>query len=195
MNDAGIIAKRYSEALFNLCLREKNLVEVEKAFDSFVNETTKNPKFVNFMESPVIPHKNKEELLAKIIPESMPPLLVLFLKLILSKKRFEILTTIESSFQQRSEKYRGIHKAELVTAVSVETATEKKLIALLEKGYLTTEFSTQPATSGRITVKLVTKIDKNLLGGFILKLDERVVDASYRTKLREMRQKLSAVHV
>ena len=195
MNDAGIIAKRYSEALFNLSLREKNLAEVEKAFDSFVNETTKNTKFVNFMESPVIPHKNKEELLAKIIPEGMPPLLVLFLKLILSKKRFEILTTIESSFQQRSERYRGIHKAELVTAVSVEAATEKKLISLLEKGSLLSDFSNQPATPQQIKVKLVTKTDKNLIGGFILKLDERVVDASYRTKLREMRQKLSAVHV
>ena len=112
IKDSGIIAKRYAEALFNLCLKEKNLEAVEKAFDSFVNETSKNRKFAAFMESPVIPRKSKEDVLAKIMPQDMPQILALFLKLILSKKRFELLHSMgmgkaaRSYFGTRSESAR-----------------------------------------------------------------------------------------
>ena len=171
MKDSGLIAKRYAEALFNLCLKEKNLAEVEKSFDAFAHDVTRNSQFVNFMESPVIPHKSKEVLLDKIIPQGMPSLLILFLKLILSKKRFESLAVIETEFQRRSERHRGIQRAEFITAVPIEPATEKKLISILEK---------PRANQSALKVTLVTKTDENLLGGFILKLDERVVDASYK---------------
>lgn len=188
MNDSSLIAKRYAQALFNLCLKEQNLEAVEKAFDSFTNEVNKNKKFVDFMESPVIPHPSKAELLNKIIPQGMPPLLVLFLKLILSKKRFELLAAIETEFQNRSEKHRGVYKAEFVTTVPVTPETEKKLVAILER-----RFNSGSSTPAKI--KLVSRTDKNLLGGFILKLDDRVVDASYRTKLTELRQKITASYI
>ncbi len=194
MKDAGIIAKRYAEALFNLCLKEKNLGVVEKSFDSFVNETTKNTTFVHFMESPVIPHKSKEAVLEKIIPQGMPPLLVLFLKLVLAKKRFEVLTLIEKTFQQRSERYRGVHRAELTTAVAVELAAEKKLTALLEKKFSREKISASEP-SAQPEVILTKKVDPKILGGFILKWDELVVDASYQTKLREMKQRLYATAI
>ncbi len=182
MKDAEAIAKQYADALFNLSSQEKNLAEVEKAFDSFVNEAYKDPHFVTFMESPVIPLSKKQELLLKVLPQDTPKILLLFLRLILTKKRFEILCLIESGFQLRSEKSRGIRRAEFISAVPVESGTEKKLLTILEK-----KLAAQ--------VRLVSKTDPAILGGFILKLDERVVDASYRTRLREMRQRLSAAPV
>lgn len=182
MKETKLVAERYANTLFNLCLKEKNLEAVEKAFDAFVNEVTKNKRFVDFMESPGIPHQAKEDLLSKILPKDMPLALVLFLKLILAKKRFESLTAIEDAFQKRSEEHRGLRKAELITATALDAAAEKKLTAILEK-----KLSAQ--------VRLVSKIDPNLIGGFILKLDERVVDASYKTKLKEIKQRLSAVAV
>lgn len=182
MKDAGILAKQYANALLNLSRNEKNLAEVEKSFDDFVNSAYKNPSFATFMNSPVIPQDKKEELLKQVLPKQAPALLGLFLKLVLAKKRFEILPLIESTFQALSEKIRGIRRAEYISATPIESATEKKLIVILEKK-LAAE------------VRLVSKTDPALIGGFILKFDERVVDASYKTKLREMKQRLYATAV
>ena len=182
MKDAGILAKQYANALLNLSQKEKNLDEVEKSFDTFVKVAYKDPRFAAFMNSPVIPRNKKEELLGQILPKETPALLGLFLRLVLTKKRFEILPLIESTFQSFSEKSRGIRRAEYISATPIETATEKKLICILEK-----------KLAGE--VRLVSKIDKNLIGGFILKFDESVVDASYQTKLREIKQQLYAVAV
>ena len=191
MKDAGILAKQYANALLNLSQKEKNLAEVEKSFDSFVNAAYKDPRFAAFMNSPVIPRNKKEELLGQILPKETPAILSLFLRLVLTKKRFEILPLIENTFQSLSEKRRGIHRAEYIGATAIESATEKKLIELLQK-----KFSKEKgATAEPTTVRLVTKVDKNLLGGFILKFDERVVDASYQTKLREIKQQLNAAAV
>jgi F-type H+-transporting ATPase subunit delta len=153
------------------------------------------------MNSPVIPRDKKEAFLLNVLPKETPQLLVLFLRLVLDKKRFSILRLIETTFQSRSEKHRGIRKAELISAIAVEKTMEQKLISILEKklsgeSYFASELSAQPGKSHpQVKVRLVTKVDPSLLGGFILKLDERVVDASYKTKLLEMRQRLSAVSV
>ncbi len=190
MKDAGILAKQYANALLNLSRNEKNLAEVEKSFDAFVDSAYKDPRFAAFMNSPVIPRNKKEELLSQILPKGTPPLLGLFLRLVLTKKRFQILPLIESTFQSLSEKSRGIHRAEYIGAAPIEPATEKKLIAILERSSVVSGASAKPAT-----IKLVTKVDPKIIGGFILKLDERVVDASYQTKLREMKQKLYAAAI
>ena len=120
----------------------------------------------------------------------------LFFKLVLAKKRFEILPLIESTFQSLSERRRGIHRAEYIGAAAIEPATEKKLIELLERKFSAErQISASVPSAQPATVKLITKVDKNLLGGFILKFDERVVDASYQTKLREIKQQLNAAAV
>lgn len=196
MKDADILAKHYANALLNLSLKEKNLAEVEKAFDSFTNSAYKDPRFSVFMGSPVIPRDKKEALLDQVLPASTPQILKLFLKLVLTKKRFEILRTIETKFQLLSEKTRGVRRAEFVSASSVGAETEKNIIHFLEKQLaFTSGSSPQPASGSKIEIKLITKTDPALLGGFILKFDESVIDASYKTKLQELRQKLDAVTV
>lgn len=177
MKDAGILAKQYAGALLNLSQAEKNLAEVEKSLSAFVSSAYKDPRFALFMNSPVVPQKDKEALLGQMIPNDAPKLLGLFLKLVLTKKRFAILPLIEKTFQSLAEKLRGVRRAEYISAAPIEPETEKKLVALLEK-----KLSAE--------VKLVSKTDPDLIGGFILKLDERVVDASYKTRLRELHQNL-----
>lgn len=191
MKDAEILAKHYANALLNLSIKEKNLAEVEKAFDSFTNSAYKDPRFSVFMGSPVIPHDKKEALLEQILPANTPQILKLFLKLVLAKKRFEILRLIETRFQLLSEKSRGIRRAEFVSAAPVAAETEKNIIHFLEK-QLSSASGPQAA---KIEVKLITKTDPELLGGFVLKFDESVIDASYKTKLQELRQKLDMVAV
>ncbi len=191
MKDAEILAKHYANALINLSIKEKNLAEVEKAFDSFTNSAYKDPRFSVFMGSPVIPRDKKEALLEQILPANTPQILKLFLKLVLAKKRFEILRTIETKFQLLSEKNRGIRRAEFISAAPVAAETEKNIIRFLEK-QLSSASGPQAA---KIEVKLITKTDPELLGGFVLKFDESVIDASYKTKLQELRQKLDTVAV
>ncbi len=192
MKDAEILAKHYANALLNLSIKEKNLAEVEKAFDSFTNSAYKDPRFSVFMGSPVIPRDKKEALLEQILPANTPQILKLFLKLVLAKKRFEILRLIETRFQLLSEKSRGICRAEFVSAAPVAAETEKNIILFLEK-QLTS--ASGPSSQGKVEVRLITKTDPELLGGFVLKFDESVIDASYKTKLRELRQKLDAATV
>jgi F-type H+-transporting ATPase subunit delta len=192
MKDAEILAKHYANALLNLSIKEKNLAEVEKAFDSFTNSAYKDPRFSVFMGSPVIPHDKKEALLEQILPANTPQILKLFLKLVLAKKRFEILRLIETRFQLLSEKSRGIRRAEFVSAAPVAAETEKNIILFLEKQLAS---ASGPSSQGKVEVRLITKTDPELLGGFVLKFDESVIDASYKTKLRELRQKLDAATV
>ncbi len=193
MKDAEILAKHYANALFNLCLKENNLAEVEKTFDGFTNSAYRDPRFSVFMGSPVIPRDKKEALLDQVLPANTPQILKLFLKLVLAKKRFEILRTIETKFQLLSEKNRGIRRAEFISAAPVAAETEKNIILFLEK-QLASASGPSPQRA-KIEVKLITKTDPELLGGFVLKFDESVIDASYRTKLQELRQKLDAATV
>lgn len=190
MNDTGIVAERYAKTLFALGIKEKSLDAVESAFASFVGTVGKNRSFAHLMESPVISKKEKAACLEKMISKEMPALLVLFLKLVLEKKRFSILSAIQIHFSKLVQKYHGIHKAELITAAPVEAAAQARLQKILE-GKLFVSKNAREKTSGRpIKVDVITTVDEKILGGFILKIDELIVDASYKTKLRELQQRL-----
>ncbi|HCM42615.1 MAG TPA: ATP synthase F1 subunit delta [Candidatus Omnitrophica bacterium] len=190
MKDAGILAKQYANALLNLSSAQKNTAEIEKTFDEFVNAAYKDPRFARFMNSPVVPVQEKENLLKKLMPQDAPAVLGLFLKLVLKKKRFEILPLIENTFQSLSEKKRGVRRAEYISASPITPEAQKKLTSVLESRSFFKADAGHP-----VKINLVTKVDPSLIGGFVLKLDEHVVDASYKTKLQEMKQKLYAAAV
>ena len=74
-------------------------------------------------------------------------------------------------------KYKGITESVLTTAVKVDEKVRNQVIALISE-----VFSTK--------VELTENIDPEILGGFILRVDDNYIDASIKNKLRKIRKEL-----
>lgn len=175
--DISAIRVRYAKAFF-LLAQEKNRLEtlktdIEKVLDTY----THSVEFVHLLESPVISTSKKAELLTQIFKSEVNSVTLNFLLLTLQNNREEYIPGICRNFLELIRKDQNIKLATLITATDIETKTIGKIKSLLEKEL-------------KATVELTSQIDPEIIGGLILRIDDKQYDASITTQLKKIKQEL-----
>jgi F-type H+-transporting ATPase subunit delta len=171
------VATRYATSLFNLS-QEKNsldkIVEDARNFTQIVNE---NRGFKNMLSSPIVTTDKKMAVINKIFGNSFDPMTMAFIKIVLRKKREIVLPQIFEGVNEMYNKNKGVVSATVYTAVPVSEKIKADIMAFLEK-----------ETKRTVDLKLAVKED--ILGGFVIKYEDKLVDASVATQLRSLRKHL-----
>lgn len=175
--DISAIRVRYAKAFFSLA-KEKNMlgtlkIDIEK-ISNFCEQST---DFIHLLESPVVSTSKKAGLISQIFKAEVNLLTLNFLLLILQNKREEYIPGICRNFLELIRKDQNIKSAMLVTAIEINSKTIDKIKALLEKDL-------------KATVELNTQVDSEIIGGLILRIDDKQYDASVTTQLRKIKQEL-----
>ena len=169
---------RYGRALFQLALQKNVLDEVEGEFQGLAAVLTRHPQVSQFAANSTISRKEKEAFLDKILP-GINPVLLQFLKVLAHKKRFRDLSAIAESFKKFYDEHKGIQAVTVVTASELSGDLEAKLKTALEKRLAK-------------TVTLDKQVDSSLLGGFIIRFNDKQINACYRDRLKQVKQLLLA---
>ena len=175
MNDSKI-SVRYSTALFDSAL-DKNILEKVNVDMIFISEICKSPEAKELLQSPVINPSKKSEVFHAILEGNVEDITLSLIDLVVKNGRESFIPAIARNFIHETMKFQGITESSLTTAVKVDTAVKKQIIDLISD-----VFSTK--------VKLEEIIDGDIIGGFILKVDDNYIDASIRNKLRRVKKEL-----
>ncbi len=171
------IAIRYSKALFELALEKDNLNEVEKDLLMVKNLINENTELKDSIANPLIPAKTKTELFKKIFKNSVNQLTLRFLILLSSKKRSEFLLEVIERFESFTLDHKGILSAQLYSAVPLSQQQKEKIQKRLEEN------------TGKI-VNITEIVEKSLVGGFIVKIRDSVIDYSLKRQFEMLRKKM-----
>lgn len=175
--DQSAINVRYAKAFFSTA-KEKKLLDTLKADIHSVLEVCRSvPDFVLLLESPVVKTSKKAALIKQIFEGKVNPLTLNFLLLIVENKREVFIPGICRNFLDLSKKDQNIRSAVLTTASEVNAATLQKIQELLEKEL-------------NATIELSTQVNPEILGGLVLRLDDKQYDASVASQLRKIKQNL-----
>ena len=98
-----------------------------------------------------------------------------FITLVIQKNRSQYLDQIAQAFIEQYEAENGIHEVLLTTAIALDTQT-KELIVNKLKGVTSFE-----------RVRLNSKVDPEIIGGFVLEFDNKLIDASISRKLNDLK--------
>ena len=175
MNDSKI-SVRYSRALFQSALEKKILEKVNEDI-IFISEICKIPEAKEFLHSPVIFPSKKTEIFHKILGNNLEEITLSLIDLVVKNGRESFLPAIARVFIHETKKYKGITESVLTTAVKVNAKVKKQIIELISEVFKT-------------KVELEENIDRDLIGGFILRVDDNYIDASIRNKLRRIKKEL-----
>lgn len=173
--DIAIISQRYALALFNLALEMDKLDRVSNDINLVLEVTKENPEFRRLLASPVIPERKKGSILRAIFEKHLDPLSFRFLQLVIRKEREIFLQNICEHFALLFKKHKNIITIEITTAYAIDDETRRKITDLLKD-------------IQHKDIELVEKIDKNIIGGVVLKMDDRKFDASLRRQLLRLRK-------
>jgi F-type H+-transporting ATPase subunit delta len=175
MNDSKI-SVRYSRALFQLALEKKIIDKVNKDM-ILISELCKMPETKEFLHSPIIVPSKKSFIFHRMLEENVEAITLSLVDLIVKNGRESYLPAITRVFIHETMKYRGITESVLTTAMKVNTEVKKQLTDLIEE-----VFSTK--------VELEEIVNPEIIGGFILRVDDNYIDASIRNKLSKIKKGL-----
>lgn len=173
MND-GKISVRYAHAIFESALEKKLVDNVYRDMKHILVICTV-PEFKEFLESPVIVPSKKMSILRKIFENNIEAITLSLLELTVRNGRESFLPGIARMFIHKTKEHKGITESVLTTAVKTNEKIKQQIIDLIS-GIFNTK------------VELEENIDNDIIGGFILKVEDSYIDASVRNKLRKIKK-------
>lgn len=175
--DQSAITVRYAKAFFSLA-KEKNMLDILKADIELVNSVCENSgDFILLLESPIVKTSKKRELIKSIFAGKIHELTLQFLLLITSNKREIHIPGITRNFLIFTRKNQNIRSAVLTTASGISPETIKKITQLLGEKL-------------QATVELSTQVNPDIIGGLVLRVEDKQYDASVSTQLKKIKQTL-----
>lgn len=179
---AELVAKTYAGALFEVALEEKSIDKYLEEINFIVDSCKKNPQFYQILNTPEIKNDEKKKVIDKVFGKKINKLIINFIKILIDKRRIKNLYLIAEKFESIVTDYKGIVKVTAVTAMPLDKDDIKKLKKRL-------------ALATGKEIKLDNQIDKDLIGGILIKLGDKVIDGTVKGKLEELEKKLTQIIV
>ncbi|MEY4177089.1 MAG: synthase subunit delta, sodium ion specific [Planctomycetota bacterium] len=170
------LSKIYAKAFLGVTERAGITEQAVSEIDSFlVDVLDKLPNFEALLCSPRVTHEEKERLLDRSFAGKMSPSVLNFLKVVSRHSRLDCLRSMVRAIHQLLDHLRGRVEVLITTAVpmpaDVMASVESRLATALGK-----------------SISLTSRIDPQLVGGFVVRIGDTVYDGSVSNRLQRMRE-------
>lgn len=174
----SIVAARYAKSLIELAKEQNVLEPVHEDMMFFQSVASQNRGLMLALKSPVVRHEKKLAILSAIFKARVNPVTFAIFEIITKKNRESILDAIADEFIIAYQEFQGIQKAVITTTTPL---TEE----------LRAQFKGIVAKSTGKTVVLEEIIDPSLIGGYLLRVNDRQFDASIKSNLNKLKLELT----
>ena len=176
MNESKI-SVRYAKALFQLG-KEKNVLDTIVTDMKLVDELCNTVKdFWLMVESPVIKTSQKRKTVKLVLKDKLDAISLNFLDMVFENRREIFIKDMVRDFLALCRKDKGIVFAKLTTAGLIDGDDKTNLSEMLTKAF-------------NSKIELEEVLDKDIIGGFVLRVDDQELDASVSTQLNQIKRAL-----
>ena len=171
-----VAAIRYAKAYFTHCQKTNNLMEIVNESEKIIEIISNNSNLYNTLKNKTVPNQKKKSILLKTcinVSENLKNLI----EILVRKNRLYLFDEILNQFIELFKISSGIETCYLLSAERIPYKIEENLKPIIKK-----------ITKNKI--KIVNIIDKNLIGGFIIKIGDIQFDNSVNTSLNKLKTSL-----
>jgi F-type H+-transporting ATPase subunit delta len=173
------VASRYVKSLLTLAVDQNALDAVHHDMLLFSRVCDDNRAFTLMLRNPVIKHDKKREVLERLFKGKVHALTMAIFDIITRKNREPLLPAIAREFHLAYNNYKGIERATVTTAFKLDAKLKGEMEQLVRE------------IGKKKEVELIEKVDADMIGGFVLNVGDRQVDASIKSKLKALKVKFS----
>lgn len=166
------LAVRYAKALLDLSVEKGKLEEVFADMQWLQSVSKSNKDFVNLLKSPIVKEATKLKILYAVAGENIGELSKAFISLLISKNREANLPEIASAFLTQYRTYKNIQIVKLTTATPISDVLKNKIVNEVKE------------KAGLQNIQLEEAVNPDLIGGFVLEVGSKMVDASIAYDLK-----------
>jgi F-type H+-transporting ATPase subunit delta len=173
------VASRYVKSLLGLAVEKGVLDKVHDDMVMFAKVCEQNRAFVLMLRNPIIKHDKKRDILEKTFNGRVNALTMAIFDIITRKNREPLLPAIAREFHIAYNDYKGVGGASITTAVPLDEKLRGEIEQIVKK------------LSDKKQVEIAEKVDADMIGGFVLNIGDRQIDASIKNKLKALKVKFS----
>ena len=168
------VAYRYAKSLIGLAEEKKMVSEVYNDMVFFKQTADENRGLMLALRSPVVRHDKKMGLLEGIFKSRVSEVTYTIFEIITKKNREAVIYSIANEYIKLYDIREGIQKATVTTAITLSDDLRQQFIKLVTD-----------ATG--LKVELEEKINPDLIGGYIIKVNDKQIDASVKNRLNTLK--------
>ena len=169
----------YGDALFQLAVEEKKIDEIFEELKSLIQIFNENEELLRVLTHPQVVKEEKLALIKKVFEGRVSEAVMGTLMIVVKNDRITELKSIFEYVISRIKEYKKIGIAYVTSAVPLDDGQKAKLTKRLIE------------TMDYLSMEMHYKVDASLIGGVIIRIEDRVVDSSIKHKLERMSAKLS----
>jgi F-type H+-transporting ATPase subunit delta len=175
------VTGRYASALFDLA-REQNAVDaVGRDLDQVDAMLRDSPDLLRLVRNPVFTAEEQTRAIGAVLDRAaISGLSANFIRLVASNRRLFALPDMIRAFRELVAQAKGIVRAQVTLAEKPSDRVMEDIKAALRD-------------VAKAEVDVNVKIDPSLIGGLVVKIGSRMIDASVRTKLQSIRLAMKEV--
>jgi F-type H+-transporting ATPase subunit delta len=170
------LANRYAKSLLTLAIEKSQLDAVYRDMEFLQSVAKLNKEFVVVLRSPVISSDKKESIIGAVTSGRISDLTYLFIRLLIRKGREMNLPEITSAFIEQYKEHKQIYPVKLTTAAPVSDELKESIVNQIK------------SQTDLKNIELTAEVDDKLIGGFILQIGDKEVDASIAYDLNIIRK-------
>ena len=178
---AKLVSKTYGDALFELAMEEQSMGVMAEEAKVILEAFSENSDLAKLLNHPKIVKEEKITVVENIFKGRASDHMVGFLTLIVEKDRHNELEAIIQYFLNRVREEKNIGVAYVTSAVSLQDSQKEQIRQKLLQTMKYEEF------------EMIYKVDKNLIGGLIIRVGDRVVDSSIRSRIDNLSKELAII--
>jgi len=168
------ITTPYAEAFLQVAESRKETDQVVEQAKSVLSLWNECPELSQAMSSPVLEVSSKKAALEKLFAKELSPSFLNLLKLLADRQRIGILDAV---LERMLELYREQRNIALATVTSAAELNDQQQAELFKK---------VKALAGSDKMEIDLKVDPSLIGGFIVSVGSKVIDASLAGQVRRL---------
>ena len=176
---ARTAAARYARALLDVASKEADVEKVAQELDDFTKLLKQNAALDRVLMNPAVPAPRKRAAMAELTRlAGLSPVVGKLLVMLAERDRLPLLNDLAAQYREMLMERQNVVRAEVTSAVPLPAektqAIERKLAAVTGK-----------------RVAMVTRVDKDIVGGVVARVGSTVYDASIATQLKKIRERLT----
>lgn len=170
------LASRYAKSLIDLAVETGRLETVFRDMQLLNSTCNESRELMNFIRSPIINAEKKEKIFHVIFEDKVGDLTNKFCDLLIAKGREQYLPEIAQSAIRQYRKIKNIQQVKITTAIAIDEDLKADIINKVKS-----EIPDQH-------IELLTGVNANLIGGFVLETQNTIFDASILRDLKDVKK-------
>lgn len=180
---AKLVEATYGDALFELALEENRLDELSEEVKAVSSAMRENEDLTKLMNHPKIDKEEKMKIIEDIFTNQVSRDLVGLMRMLVEKDHYNNMQSVFTYFIDRVKEYNNIGTAYVTTAMelsdSQKAAVEKRLLE----------------TTKYVKFEMHFNVDAAIIGGMVIRIGDRVVDSSVKTKIYDLTRELTKIQL